>query len=287
MGHAPAARPRLDPGRAHRPGAHFGGRAGRGGRRLCATGARAGGAKGRGVKIALFGHGTMARILEESARATGHEVGAIFTSANVGEAARLLPGHTVAIDFSAPGAVPAHVEAAAAAGVPLVQGTTGWQGDESTVRKVVESRGAALVYGANFSIGVNLFYRIVADAARLFRGAGYDPFIEEAHHGRKRDAPSGTALTLQGILSRGAGLEEATRGPIASTRAGHIARTHRVGLDSVADQILLVHTARSRAGFAAGALLAARWIVGRRGMYAFADVLDDILALEPERERKA
>jgi len=105
-----------------------------------------------------------------------------FTSANVGEAARLLPGHAVAIDFSAPGAVPAHVEAAAAAGVPLVQGTTGWQGDESTVRKVVESLGAALVYGANFSIGVNLFYRIVADAARLFRGAGYDPFIEEAHH---------------------------------------------------------------------------------------------------------
>src|SRR2546422_5492215 len=105
----------------------------------------------------------MGWVLEESGGAAGHEVGAIFTSANVGDAARLLPGHTVAIDFSAPGAVPAHVEAAAAAGVPLVQGTTGWQGDESTVRKVVESRGAALVYGANFSIGVNLFYRIVAD----------------------------------------------------------------------------------------------------------------------------
>jgi len=236
------------------------------------------------VKIALFGHGAMGRVLEESARAAGHEVGAIFTSANVGEAARLLPGHAVAIDFSAPGAVSAHVETAAAAGVPLVEGTTGWQRDEAGVRKVVEGRGAALVYGANFSVGVNLFYRIVADAAQLFRDAGYDPFIEEAHHARKRDAPSGTALALQAILSRGLE-EDRTSVPIASTRAGHIPGTHRVGFDSAADQVLLVHTARSRAGFAAGALLAARWIVGRRGMYAFADVLDDILA-EPEKERK-
>jgi len=240
------------------------------------------------VKIALFGHGAMGRVLEDTARAAGHELGAVFTSANAGEAMRLLPGHTVAIDFSASGAVPAHVEAAAAAGVPLVEGTTGWQRDEATIRKIVEGRGAALVYGANFSIGVNLFYRIVANAAQLFRGAGYDAFIEEAHHARKRDAPSGTALALQAILSRGVGREEkGTSVPIASTRAGHIPGTHRVGFDSAADQILLVHTSRSRVGFAAGALLAARWIVGRRGVYAFADILNDILALEPEKERKA
>lgn len=238
------------------------------------------------MRIALFGHGGMGRVLEESARAAGHDVGAIFTSANVGEAPRLLPGHAVAIDFSAPGAVPAHVQAAAAAGVPLVQGTTGWQREEAAVRDAVEARGAALVYGANFSIGVNLFYRIVADAARLFRDTGYDPFIEEAHHARKRDAPSGTALTLQAILSRGLGQEGGKSVPIASTRAGHIPGTHRVGFDSAADQVLLVHTTRSRAGFAVGALLAARWIIGRRGMYAFADVLDDILALATEQERK-
>ena len=239
------------------------------------------------MKIALFGHGAMGRVLEDTARAAGHELGAIFTSANAGEATRLLPGHTVAIDFSASGAVPAHVEAAAAAGVPLVEGTTGWQRDEAAIRNIVEGRGAALVYGANFSIGVNLFYRIVANAAQLFRGAGYDAFIEEAHHARKRDAPSGTALALQAILSRRVGPEEqGTSVPIASTRAGHIPGTHRVGFDSAADQILLVHTSRSRAGFAAGALLAARWIVGRRGVYAFADILNDILALEPEKERK-
>ena len=239
------------------------------------------------MKIALFGHGAMGRVLEDTARAAGHELGAIFTSANAGEATRLLPGHTVAIDFSASGAVPAHVEAAAAAGVPLVEGTTGWQRDEAAIRNIVEGRGAALVYGANFSIGVNLFYRIVANAAQLFRGAGYDAFIEEAHHARKRDAPSGTALALQAILSHGVGREEkGTSVPIASTRAGHIPGTHRVGFDSAADQILLAHTSRSRAGFAAGALLAAHWIVGRRGVYAFADILNDILALEPEKERK-
>jgi 4-hydroxy-tetrahydrodipicolinate reductase len=239
------------------------------------------------VKLALFGHGRMARVVEAQAREAGHEIGSILTSRNAGDAGRLVPGHDVAMDFSVGSAVAAHVEACVAAGVPLVVGSTGWQGEEPRVRKLVVDGGGALVYGANFSIGVNLFYRIVADAAQRFRGvAGYDPFIEEAHHAGKRDAPSGTALALETILSRGLGRDR-TSVPVASTRAGHIPGTHRVGFDSAADQIELVHTARSRAGFAAGALLAARWIVGRRGAYAFADVLDDILALDVQKERKA
>ena len=236
------------------------------------------------MKLALLGHGRMARVVEAEARAAGHDLGAVITSRNAADAARLLPGHTVAIDFSVPAAVIEHVTAAVTAGVPLVQGTTGWQRDEPDVRRIVEQGGGALIYGANFSIGVNLFCRLVAHAARLFRGvAGYDPFIEEAHHAGKRDAPSGTALALQAMLSR----ELGGRGvPVTSTRAGHIPGIHRVGLDSAADQVLLIHTARSRAGFAAGALLGARWIAGRRGMYAFADVLDDILALAQETKRK-
>jgi len=179
--------------------------------------------------------------------------------------------------------VPAHVDACAGAGVPLVEGTTGWQAREADVRRVVDEQGAALVYGANFSIGVNLFYQIVARSAALFHGlAGYDPFIEEAHHATKRDATSGTALVLKDILLRGLGRSDVS---LTSTRAGHIPGTHRVGFDSPGDQILLTHTARSRETFAAGALLAARWLSGggRRGMYAFADVLDDML----EMERKA
>ena len=158
--------------------------------------------------------------------------------------------------------------------------TTGWQAREAAVRRVVDERGAALIYGANFSIGVNLFYQIVARSAALFHGlAGYDPFIEEAHHAAKRDAPSGTALALKDILLRGLGRSDV---PLTSTRAGHIPGTHRVGFDSLGDQVLLTHTARSRETFAAGALLAARWLSkgGRRGMYAFADVLDDMLAME-------
>ena len=237
------------------------------------------------MRLALLGHGQMARVLEAQAREAGHDVGAVITSRNAAEAPGLLPGHTVAIDFSTPGAVVAHVTAAVAAGVPLVEGTTGWQHDEHAVRRIVEQGGGALIHGANFSLGVSLFYRLVAHAAQLFRGvAGYDPFIEEAHHAGKRDAPSGTALALQAMLSRGLGGRSV---PVTSTRAGHIPGIHRVGLDSAADQVLLVHTARSRAGFAAGALLAARWIVGRQGMYAFDDVIDDVLARARETERKA
>ena len=137
-----------------------------------------------------------------------------------------------------------------------------------------------MVFGANFSIGVHIFYRLVDRAAELFRGvAAYDAFIEEAHHANKKDAPSGTALHLRALLAKRLGRDV----PIASTRAGHNPGVHRVGFDSAADEVTLIHTARSRDGFAAGALAAARWIAGRRGMYAFADVLDEIL----DAERKA
>jgi len=231
------------------------------------------------VKLALFGHGRMARAFEAHATAAGHEVGAVLRSRHAADAVRLLAGHDAAIDFSVPGAVLAHVEACAAAEVPLVEGTTGWQAQEAAVRQAVAERHAAVVYGANFSIGVNVFYRIVARAAELFRGLdAYAPFIEEAHHATKRDAPSGTALVLKEILLRESGRDNV---PVASTRAGHIPGTHRVGFDSAGDQILLTHTARSRETFAAGALLAAHWIAARRGragIYAFTDVLDDVLA---------
>jgi 4-hydroxy-tetrahydrodipicolinate reductase len=158
------------------------------------------------------------------------------------------------------------------AGVPLVEGTTGWNKDLEAIRRFVEEHAGALLYGANFSVGVNLFYRIVRQSAELFKGLDYAPFIEEAHHSRKRDAPSGTALKLRDML---APLSDNIS--VASTRAGFIPGTHRVGFDSPADQIELTHTARSREGFAAGALLAARWLVGRKGVYEFTEVFDEIL----------
>ena len=226
------------------------------------------------MKLALFGHGGMARAFEAHAAAAGHEVGAVLTSRHAADAARLLAGHDVAIDFSVPGAVLAHVEACAAAQVPLVEGTTGWQAQEAAVRQVVAERHLAVVYGANFSIGVQLFYRIAARAAELFGNVdSYDPFIEEAHHKRKRDAPSGTAVQLHQIVSAKLGRDV----PVSSTRAGYIPGTHRLGFDSVADQITITHEARSREGFAAGALLAAQWIVGRKGVYEFSEVFDEIV----------
>src|SRR5947209_8410284 len=230
------------------------------------------------MKLALIGHGAMGRLVEARALEEGHEVATVLARRESAfrpeELAEILGGHDAAIDFTVAEAVPRHAEACALARVPLVEGTTGWHAQLEDVRRTIERASGALIYGANFSVGVNLFYRIVARAAKLFRSFdGYAPFIEEAHHARKRDAPSGTALRLRDILAANYDSEI----PVASTRAGHIPGTHRVGFDSQADQILLTHMARSREGFAAGALVAARWIQGKTGVYEFSDVIDEIL----------
>ncbi len=233
------------------------------------------------MKLALIGYGAMGRLVEIQAQAASDQIGIRLTSndsaQNVDELAAMLRRHDVAVDFSVGPAVLRNVKACALAAVPLVEGTTGWKDQESRAKEIVTEHGSALVYGANFSIGVNVFYRIVANAAKLFAGLDqYEAFIEEQHHSHKRDAPSGTALKLKSVLA------EFSKGeiPIASTRAGHIPGTHRVGFDSAADQITLTHMARSREGFAAGALLAARWIVGRKGVYEFSEVIDEIIKTE-------
>ena len=224
----------------------------------------------------MFGHGAMGQLVEAGARKNGDEVGLVLTSKD-DVTVDQLRGHDVAIDFSVGDAVLKNIETCARAHVPLVEGTTGWKQHESTAKQIVTDHSSAMVYGANFSIGVNLFYRIAKHAAALFSAVeGYAPFIEEAHHNRKRDAPSGTALKLRDLMSEYLGPDI----PTSSTRAGYIPGTHRVGFDSEADQILLTHTARSRQGFANGALLAAHWIIGRTGVFEFAEVIDEILANE-------
>ena len=230
------------------------------------------------MRLAIIGNGAMGKLVRALAEAEGHEVARLITSRESSmppaELAELLRGHEAAIDFSVAGAVLKNIEAAARAGVPLVEGTTGWNAGEQEARRIVEAHASgALLYGANFSIGVNLFYRIVARAAELFAATDYAPFIEEAHHARKRDAPSGTALKLRDVLAA-----SLTRDiPVASTRAGHIPGTHRVGFDSAADQITLTHTARTREGFAAGSILAARWLKDRRGVYEFSEAIDEMI----------
>ena len=230
------------------------------------------------MRLALIGNGAMGHMVTAEARKRGDELGAVITSADkdlaIDELAEKLRSHDAAIDFSVGDAVLKNVEACARAQVPLVEGTTGWKDDESQAKQIVAEHNGALVYGANFSIGVNLFYRLTEHAAKLFAAVeGYEPFIEEAHHNRKKDAPSGTALKLRDIMS------EHVAGNIStsSTRAGHIPGTHRVGFDSEPDQVVLTHTARSRQGFASGALVAAHWIVGRTGTFEFAELIDEIL----------
>lgn len=230
------------------------------------------------MKLAIIGYGAMGQLVAKLAAEQGHQVVLTLTSRdasrNVEDLVDALRGSEVAIDFSLAVAVPKNVEVCARAGVPLVEGTTGWHANVGEVSRIVNEANAALIYGANFSVGVQVFYRIAARASELFHGLNtYDAFIEEAHHKRKRDAPSGTAVHLQNIVGDKLGREV----PVASTRAGYIPGTHRLGFDSVADQITLTHTARSREGFAAGALLAARWIVGRTGIYEFSEVFDEIV----------
>ena len=224
------------------------------------------------MKIALIGYGVMGQLVAAEARKAGDEIGAVFTSK---DQVLELQGHEVAVDFSVGEAVLKNIEACARAKVPLVEGTTGWKQHESTAKQIIAEHSGAMVYGANFSIGVNVFYRIVKHAASLFAAVdGYAPFIEESHHNRKRDAPSGTAIRLRDLMSEHLGPDI----PTSSTRAGYIPGTHRVGFDSEADQVLLSHTARSRQGFASGALLAAHWIAGRTGVFEFGEVIDEIIA---------
>lgn len=239
------------------------------------------------MKLALIGYGVMGRLVAAEARKTGDEVGAVITSEDNGlsiaQLAEKLRGHDVAVDFSVGEAVLKNIEACTRAKVSLVEGTTGWKEHEQTANQIITENAGAMVYGANFSIGVNLFYRIAKQAAELFAAVeGYAPFIEEAHHSRKRDAPSGTALKLRDLMSEHLGPDI----PTSSTRAGFIPGTHRAGFDSEADQILLTHTARSRQGFASGALLAAHWIAGRTGVFEFGQVIDEIIATKGHKNRK-
>jgi 4-hydroxy-tetrahydrodipicolinate reductase len=230
------------------------------------------------MKLAIIGYGAMGQLVAKLANEQGHEVALTIDLDNanrgVEDLANALRGCDAAIDFSVADTVLKNVEACARAGVPIAVGTTGWQSQVDDAQRIVTEHNGALIYGANFSVGVQVFYRIAARAAELFRDLeSYDAFIEEAHHKRKRDAPSGTAVQLRNLVAADLGRDV----PVSSTRAGYIPGTHRLGFDSAADQITLTHTARSREGFAAGALVAAAWIIGRKGVYEFSEVFDEIL----------
>jgi len=231
------------------------------------------------MKVALIGYGAMGKLIHKLAEERDHKIVVVVDDADAGLSAEQLAGKLsgadVAIDFTVANAVPRNVEACCSAILPLVEGTTGWNDERTEIERIVREGLGSMVFGANFSIGVNLFYRIADHAADLLtRFDEYEVFIEEQHHSRKKDSPSGTALKLKDVVAKHIKNEIS----VSATRAGNIPGTHRVGFDGTADQILLEHTARSREGFALGALMAAEWIIGKTGFYEFEDVMDAIIS---------
>ena len=228
------------------------------------------------INLALLGYGKMGKTVAQLAPQRGFEVRLVMDiDANAqsrGITREKLKGVDVAVDFTTPEAVVENVHRVAALGVNLVVGTTGWFKHQAEVRKVIEQAGVGMVYAANFSIGVNLFYRLARAAAEIFAPFPmYDPFITESHHKTKKDAPSGTALEISRQIQPYLVDRDI---PVASVRAGYIPGVHELGFDSEADTVVLRHTARGRQGFAEGALYAARWVVGKKGFYSFAEVLE-------------
>ena len=225
------------------------------------------------LRVLLVGHGRMGRLVESLAPEYGVAVTGTVTSANGNEPDRW-PEADVAIDFSTAAAVATNARALSARGTSIIIGTTGWHDQEGALREAMAGTNVGILAAPNFAIGVNLFLAIAELSARMLVARGFSPWIHEAHHAAKKDAPSGTAVALHQVVERGGSTVD-----VSSTRAGHIPGTHTVGFDSPAEAITLTHVARDRTPFARGALEAARWIHGRRGWYT----MRDLLAVEGNR----
>ena len=242
------------------------------------------------MRYALIGYGRMGRAVDEQARARGHERTAIVDGAGAAvPGATELHGARVAFEFTTPDAAERNIRGLLEAGSSVVCGTTGFE-PRPALAEVAEAAGVGLLIAPNFSIGVQLFFRAVGETARAFATLElYDAFVQEEHHRAKLDAPSGTARRLASILLEADPrlervVEGHARGPlpqgalsVVATRAGFEPGTHRVGFDGPHDRVTLEHRARGREGFALGAVLAAEWLVGRRGRHEFDEVLDAIV----------
>jgi 4-hydroxy-tetrahydrodipicolinate reductase len=225
-------------------------------------------------ELAIVGYGKMGKLVEQLAPEYGFAVALKLDEFNNAAFEGLTPenfrGIDVAIDFSIPSAVLGNVERIAALGVNMVIGTTGWLEHLEAVKAAVARHGIGLVWSPNYSVGVNAFFQLVSEAARLLATQPeYGAWAWEIHHATKKDAPSGTLLKLVDEMKK-AGYARPIG--VSSNRAGAHPGTHEIGFDSSADTITLRHTARSREGFARGALQAARWLTGKRGFHEFSEI---------------
>lgn len=257
------------------------------------------------MKIALIGYGRMGRMIRHFAETKGHSIAAVIDPLAGGDCrkeitAEALADSDVCIDFSTPNSTPANIRQIAALGKNMVIGTTGWYSRMDEARQIVAEHSVGLIWSGNYSIGVNALFRIVACAARIFnRLPEYDVLGHEFHHKGKADSPSGTAVMLGRILVESIDRKqrlvsdkldrriEPDEIQFSSTRGGAIPGTHLVMFDSPVDTIEIRHTARGREGFAAGAVMAAEFIRGRRGFFSIDDLMDEILGPSDPSARPA
>jgi len=230
------------------------------------------------MNLAIVGYGKMGQLIERLAPDYGFTVGARLDAANnrngEGINAQNFRGVDVAVEFSIPAATVDNIERLAALGVNVVVGTTGWFNQLDRARAAIERAGAGMVWSANYSIGVNAFFQIVAQAAGLLASQeDYGAWAREMHHAAKKDAPSGTLLKLVEEMKK-AGYARPIS--IAAIRAGAHPGLHEIGFDSVSDIITLAHTARNREGYARGALRAARWLKGKKGFFEFREIVGQL-----------
>ena len=233
------------------------------------------------MNIAIIGYGKMGHEIEKAAIARGLNVVSTIdpsasdaTHKNIDE--KSLKNADVCIDFTNPDAVVGNIKKISEFRKNIVVGTTGWQKNIDEVKKIVNTSKIGFIYASNFSIGVNIFFRIVEHAAKIMNNINdYDVFGYELHHSKKLDSPSGTAKSIEKILV--SNIKRKKEIPFASVRAGSIPGTHVVGFDSSADTIELKHTARNREGFALGAVMASEWIKNKKGFYSIDDMMKDII----------
>ena len=250
------------------------------------------------MKAAIIGHGKMGREIEKILLERGHRIGAVIDEANASELdAAHLAGIDVALEFTTPDAAYGNIRACIDAGIPVVSGTTGWTNRLEELRSYCREKGGALFYASNYCLGVNLMFRLNRQlAAMIDRVGGYDAKIEEVHHTQKKDAPSGTAITLaEGVISElhdktawvnyAPGIEHATNRietpadaaadqlEIRSVREGMVPGIHTVTYESADDILELKHTIKNRRTLAMGAVIAAEFLCGKQGVYSMDDLL--------------
>lgn len=243
------------------------------------------------MAIAIVGYGRMGQEIEATANEQGVKINAIFDVKN-----RLTAdsdfNFATAIEFTEPSAVLDNIKLLAEQGKNIITGTTGWYGKIDEVKEIVKQNNIGFVWGSNFSVGVNLFFKIIENASSIFDSfEDFDVMLHEMHHKRKLDSPSGTALKLATLITENIHRKnniitdkidreiQPDELHVSSTRGGEIFGKHSVYFDSVSDEIILSHNAKNRKGFAKGAVLSSQWIFNRKGFYEFREVIEDIVQL--------